>query len=426
MSREIDRRTVLAGTAAGLTATVAGCLADSDDDDGEDVEDVEIQGSESDRDDVMLGVLQPSTGDLGDLGTPIRDAAELPGIQLEGETDFTIDAQTEDSESDPEAGISAANALVDAGYPAVTGAASSEVTSNALEDVWVPNGITAISPASTSPELTDFDDDGLFFRTCPSDAWQSQAMAELGYEEEGFETAASFHLNNEYGELLSQSFVEAFEDLGGEVTAEEAFEAEQPSYTSALQNVLNDDPELLIVIGYPESGEQIFRDYYAEFDGDQTIMVTDGLQEGSLPADVDNPMENVIGTAPGADGPAVDAFAEAYEDEFGYESVGVFTAQAYDASAVLLLANVAAGENDGEAIRNQVRNVANPGGEEIGPDNLAEGIELVADGEDIEYQGASSTVQFDDNGDMETVTYDIFGFSEDGVETVDTVEFEAE
>lgn len=428
MPRRLNRRAVLkAAGALGLTTAVAGCVGDDDDPDDDTADAVDDTTDDTadpveDRD-LMLGVLQPTSGDLGTLGGPIRDAAILPGEQLEGETRFGIDIREEDTESDPEAGVAAAQALVDAGYPAVTGAASSEVSINVAEGVFVPAGVTACSPASTSPDITDMDDDDYFFRTAPSDALQSRVMADVGFTEHGLETAATFHLNNAYGQALAAAFVDAFEELGGTITESVAFEAEQPSYTSALETALADDPELLIVVGYPDSGEQIFRDYYSDFDGDETIMVTDGLRSGSLPADIDNPMENVIGTAPLPAGPAAETFADLYEGEFGREP-DVFNAHAYDASAVLLLANAAAGENDGTAIRDQMREVANPGGTEIGPDNLAEGIEMAADGEEIQYAGASSSVEFDENGDMAAVSYEIFEFSMDGVETTDTVDFE--
>ncbi len=415
MPRTIDRRSVLKGVGvtgiAGVTG-LAGCLDNGN-------------GEAADGDeDAMVGVLMPTTGDLGTLGSPIRDAAVLPGIQLEDAgVDFQIDIRDEDTETDPEAGISAANALVDSGYPAVTGAAASNVTIAVANDVFFPNEVVGISPASTSPDITDMDGDYLL-RTCPSDAWQGEAMAEIAYEELGAETTASFYLNDDYGQGLSDVYVESFENLGGEVLAEEAFEPQQPSYDSELQSVLEDEPDLLMIVAFPESGEQIFRDYYSDFDTGEDILVPDGLIEDDLPANVDNPMENVTGTAPSARGPGLDAFTEMYEDEYG-TSPGVFNAQAYDATSVLILATLAAGEIDGPAISEHVREVAQNGGEEVGPGNLEEAVEMAANGDDIEYQGASGVVEFDEAGDQVAVTYDIYSADMDGFNVEDTLEFEA-
>ncbi|MDS0477487.1 ABC transporter substrate-binding protein [Natrinema sp. 1APR25-10V2] len=403
-----NRRTVLKGMGAAGIVGVAGCAG----------------GPGGDDTDAMVGVLQPVTGDLGNLGGPIRDAAILPGTQLENEgSDFTIDIREEDTESTADAGLSGAQSLVDAGYPAITGAASSQVTITVAEDILIPNEVVGISPASTAPSITDLEDEDFIFRTAPSDALQGEVMAQVAYEERGLESAASFYLNNDYGQQLSDSFVGAFEELGGTVTNEVAFESEQPSYTSALESALADDPDAMIVIGYPASGEVIFRDYYSDFDTGQTIMVTDGLRDSELPGNVDNPMENVVGTAPLAAGPEQDAFAELYQGEYDSEP-GVFTAQAYDATAVNILASIAAGETDGPAIRDSIRDVANPDGEDVGPSNLADALQLVDDGEPVNYQGASSGVNFDDNGDMQAVTYEIFEFGEGGIETVEEIDFE--
>jgi len=284
MTRKLDRRTVLKGLgAAGVTVGIAGCA----DDDGGDA-------------DAMVGVLQPATGDLGDLGSPIQDAGALPGLQLEDEdVPYEIDIRREDTETEPEVGIERAQALVDAGYPSITGAASSGVTIAVAQDIYFPEEAVGISPASTSPDITDLPGDYLL-RTCPTDALQGVAAANLAYEDRGLETTSTFYLNNDYGQGLNDAFVENFQDVGGEVFEESAFEAEQPSYDSELEVVLADDPDLLYVVGYPDSGEQIFRDFYENFDADDTVvMVADGMQSNDLPGDVDNPMSNVIGTRPG-------------------------------------------------------------------------------------------------------------------------------
>lgn len=191
------------------------------------------------------------------------------------------------------------------------------------------------------------------------------------------------------------------------------------------EGVEGEGPDVLNIIGYPESGIQIFRDYYSDFDDGTEIIVPDGLQDVALPDEVGNNMENVTGTAPASEGPHEDAFEELYEDEYG-SAAGVFNSHTFDAVAVCTLANIAAGENDGQAIRDQMRRVANPGGDEYGPGELQEAAEAVANGEEISYQGASSTVNFDDVGDPAEAAYDVWEFGEDDIETVDTVSFEGE
>jgi len=180
-----------------------------------------------------------------------------------------------------------------------------------------------------------------------------------------------------------------------------------------------------MVVGFPESGIQLFRDFYSGFASDVPeldIIVPDGLIDSDLPGEVDNDMNNVIGTAPSAGGPGAEFFTSAYEEEYD-TAPGVFTAQAYDAMAVEILAATAAGENNGEAIRDRVRTVANPGGEEFGPENLPEAVETVAAGDPVHYVGASSSVNFDANGDIATAAYDVQDFQDGEIVTLDTLEF---
>ncbi len=186
-------------------------------------------------------------------------------------------------------------------------------------------------------------------------------------------------------------------------------------------------PGGLFIIGYPAEGVQIFRDYYDASDGSEEILVPDGMRDGELPGQVGNDMNNVIGTAPAAGGPAQEAFTSAYNERYG-EEPGVFTAQSYDSVAVQILANAMAGENDGQSVRDQMRNAANPGGMTVTPDNFLEGVEAAANGEDVDYRGASSNVNFNEAGDPANAAYSIWEFAgqDGGVSNLETRSFEGD
>jgi ABC-type branched-subunit amino acid transport system substrate-binding protein len=184
-------------------------------------------------------------------------------------------------------------------------------------------------------------------------------------------------------------------------------------------------PEMLVVIGYPESGIQLFRDFYSMESSDMDVIVPDGLRDGSMPGQVGNEMSNVIGTAPAAGGPNQEAFTSLFQDEYGAEP-GVFTSQSYDSVALLLLANAAAGENTGSAIRDQLRRIANPDGEEFGPQNFVAAMEAAAAGDNINFQGASSATNFNEMGDPASAAYAIWEFAGDGTETLEVQNFEGD
>jgi len=410
MTRSVRRRRVLKAIGGtGIAVGLAGCSG----------------GGGGTNRTLKQGILMPTSGDLGELGKPIRDAAILPFKTASGDTDFELDYQESDTQTDPNAGQTAANSLVDAGYPAVTGAASSEVTLQVAREVFIPNDVVGCSPASTSPAISDLEDKNLIWRTPPTDALQGKVLAQVASERENASTAATMHVDNSYGQLLSKSFASAFKDGGGTVQTQIAFQKEQNSYSSPLSNALSGDPDVLVVIGYPASGNQLFRDYYSNYERSTSILVTDGLRSGDLPSNVGNPMSNVRGTAPLAAGPGKKYFTNQFKNEYGSDP-GVFTSQAFDATAVCLLANAAAGTNAGSKIAENMQAVANPGGEEVTPETLASGLKKASEGTEIQYKGASSAVGFDENGDLKAATYELFGFQEGGgVETVEEIKFSA-
>lgn len=184
-------------------------------------------------------------------------------------------------------------------------------------------------------------------------------------------------------------------------------------------------PDTLIVIGYPQSGVQLFKDFYSEFGTDIPILVTDGLKDPKLPEKVGNSMANVEGTAPAPKGPGADQFAQMYQDEYGSKP-GVFNAHTFDSSAILMLANAAAGKNDGTAVRDQMTAVANPKGDTFTPDQLPAALDAVAAGQDVNYQGASSPTDFDERGDMVAVTYSVFAFENKDVKNLRSIDFKGD
>jgi len=375
---------------------------------------------------LRVGILMGVTGGLSELGPPIRQAAELAAEYMDEESDaFGVEYQFEDTATDPNTGISGAEALVDADYPAIAGALSSTVTIQTANNVTVPNGVVQCSPASTSPEITDLDDNDYLYRTTPTDALQAEVMTQVGRERIEAETTATLSLNNDYGQGLDEAYASAWENSGGTVQNQVSFEPGQGSYTSQLSSALQDQPDLLMIVGYPESGVQIFRDFYGDYSQDFCdIIVPDGLQSGSLPGNVGNSMRNVWGTAPTSTGPGRETFDQLYQDAYDANPAeSPFTGQSFDAVATLALASAAAGENDGEAIRDQMRAVANDGGEEVTPENLAEGLEMAANGTEINYQGAASAIQFDDAGDIAAATYQLYRYQEGGFEVIENIDY---
>jgi ABC-type branched-subunit amino acid transport system substrate-binding protein len=429
MDRHIDRRHYLKGIGATGTAALAGCLGGGGDTPTETETESMDDGTTSTPTPVgrqlKLGILMGVTGGLAQLGPPIRDAAKVAVNQVnDADTNFSVDMQFEDTATDPNQGISGGEALSSAGYPAIVGALSSTVSIQVSKNVTTPNQIVQCSPASTSPAITGLNDNDFMWRTTPTDALQSKVMVQVGQQRLDASSTSYLALNNDYGQGLAQAYAQNWKDAGGSVLAEVAFEPNKSSYTSQLEQAMSPDPDLLMVVGYPESGVNIFRDFYADYSQDTPIIVPDGLKDSELPGNVGQDMSNVWGTAPLSTGPGKETFESMYKEQYGSSKVP-FRAQSYDAAAVLLLANAAAGENSGSAIRDQMTNVAQGGGTKVTPSNLTEGLEMAAQGEDVTYQGASGVIEFSDAGDIAAATYELFRYTASGLETKDQIDYSA-
>lgn len=430
----MNRRTILLGGGTVAAGGLAGCLADGDDDRTESKrDDPGSGGPEEESDDegpagerpldrsITLGVLLPFSGKLGTFGAPLRDAARLPARQFEAaDIDLEVDVHVADTESDPGVGRDAALSLVENDCPAIVGPFSSPVTATVAESVLYPHTIVGITPSSMTPDSADAFGDYLL-RTAPTTDWQGERLAELAAD--SATSAGVVHLDNAYGRSIADAFTASFEGLGGTVTNQVAIEAGRSSYDAALESALEADPDLLLVVSHSYTGVQLFRDYYAGFDADRPILTAEGLDYDPLPSTVNHSLANVTGISPSGAGPEWDAFESQYRSEFDREP-GVYTDHAYDAAAVLILANVAAGANDGSAIRDAVPEVSNPDGEVFGPANLPEAVELVAEGQPIQYRGASGRVEFTAGGPS-TVTYRRFTFNRDGVRSIGSYEYES-
>lgn len=354
---------------------------------------------------LKIGALMPMTGDLQAYGETSRNGIELAAKEINeagGVLGEDLEIELADTQTKPQPGIDAAKKLVSVeGVSAIVGALSSGVTIPVAESVTSKEGIPQISGASTSPVITDLDDDDFMFRTVPSDAFQGRALAEV-VAEDGMKKVSVLYVNNDYGEGLAESFKAAFEEHGGTVEKSDAFEQGSSSYRGEVSGAAKGDPEALVLVGYPESGVTILRQALEGGHFDRFVF-TDGLKAPeiieSLGAEA---LEGSFGTSPEAltDTDAAQHFRKGYEDEYGEVPPKPFIDTAYDATWVLALAAQAADSTDGEAIRDALRDVANPPGEQILPGEWEKAMELLADGEDINYTGASGKIDFDDKGDV--------------------------
>jgi ABC-type branched-subunit amino acid transport system substrate-binding protein len=362
---------------------------------------------------VKIGTLLPITGDLAQFGGPMQNAAKL-AIEEVNENGGLLGTEVSlintDSQTSEIAAVEAANKLVSLNkVPAVIGAAGSGV-SMAIIDVTTGNNVVQISPSNTGPDFTTYNDSDFYFRTCPSDALQGRAMATLATLE-NYTTASTFVINNAYGVGFEKVFVEEFEKMGGQILNRVKYDPQAAIFDSEISKASEHDPDVIILVSYPETGSAILKAAYEKGIMEKSDwLLSEGLKDDALAGLVGKDPQGkfiiagIKGTAPDPRkaGPAYETFKEAFVNAYG-EDPTTFSSNTYDAAAVIALAIEKAGRADGIAIRDNIRAVANPPGEDV--TDIGRALELIREGKDINYQGASGDITFDKNGDITTAYY---------------------
>ena len=206
-----------------------------------------------------VGVILGFTGPIESLTPPMADSAELAMQEVSDSGNLlggmAIEPVRADSTCvDAAAATAAAERLVTSdGVVAIMGADCSGVTTAVANNVAVPNGVVMISPSATSPALSTIEDNGLFFRTAPSDARQGEVLANI-LMDRGIEEVAVTYTNNDYGKGLSDSFISSYEDLGGSVTINAAHEDGKGDYSAEVGALAAAGGDLLVVLGYADQG----------------------------------------------------------------------------------------------------------------------------------------------------------------------------
>ena len=362
---------------------------------------------------VKIGFLGGFTGGIETLTPPIFDGAELAVTHINAQGGL-LDGQdivmpTGDTTcGDASAASNAADRMVNTEQvTAIVGALCTGATVAAANNVAIPAGVTMVSPASTAPAVTTLDDNDLVFRTVPSDAYQGEVLAKLLLEK-GIDEVAVTYVNNDYGRGLAGAFKEGFEAGGGSVLENLAHEDNRADYRSELGVLSATGAPVLVVLAYADtSGQTILRQAYESGAFTQYVggdgMVGDSLVN-ALGADV---LEGMIATRPGSpELPGTELFRE-MAGEAEIDPSAVFAAQAYDAAFLLALAIEKNGSADREGVSAALREVASPPGEVILPGEWEKAKQLIADGQDINYEGAGGTQDFDDSGDVPGVVQEM-------------------
>jgi len=399
-----DRRTLLKLTGGAGLVALSGCLSTTDDggdgSDGGDGDDGS-SGSSGDGEDSTeayeIGMVDSQTGSLSAFGERNQRGVNLALNRVNdvGIGGRELDIVVEDSESENQGGIAAAQKLVNQnGVPFLIGAVGSGVSLAIYESVVEGSDVVQLSQNSTGLNLTEFP--GLL-RMSPSGRSQSLALSNI-IADDGYDEVAITYVNNDYGQSLTDAFVDAYD---GEVVYNTPHDQDQQSYSGVISEMNSSGADAWLFITYQAEfatmvNEVFSSGYEAQFYGADSVSgdnVLENTPEGSIDG-----MKIVVPSAP-IEEENYQSFAEAFESEYDRQPTS-WAAYAYDCVINAALAIQAADEFTGAALQESVRRVSGPEGETVTSFEAAS--EILADGggpDDVDYQGVSGPVDFDESGD---------------------------
>ncbi|HEY9497797.1 MAG TPA: ABC transporter substrate-binding protein [Terrimesophilobacter sp.] len=365
-----------------------------------------------------IGTLLPQTGALAFLGPPEEAGVALAVKDInDAKMGITVDVTYGDSgDPDNKAYATTVPTLLAKKVSAIIGAAASGVSKLVIDQV-TGSGTILFSPANTSPDFTTWKDDGLYWRTAPSDLLQGEVLGNL-IAEDGAATLGIIALNDAYGTGLQKVTDKTFTDAGGKVVATEFFNTGDTNFTAQITSVMAQKPDAIALISFDEAKTIIPALKDAGFDtsklylvdGNTTQYGTEG--KDALPAGV---MTGAKGTQPGPVLP--DDFVQRLKDAYAAANNGKdmgdalnYAAESYDAVVLLALAALAANSTDGKAIAAKLQEVSGGSGNGEKATDFKSAATIINAGDVVDYDGYSGGIKFDDVGDPTEATIGIFQY----------------
>ena len=413
------KRTVLGAVAlAGASALVlAGCSGGGGDTGGDSSAEPSAAAPGEELA-LKIGTALPQTGNLAFLGPPEEAGVGYAASQINevsDETGLSIDVVYGDSgDTDNKAYETEIPRLLGEDVSAIIGAASSGTSLQFIDQV-VGAGVIQFSPANTSDAFTTYDDNGLYFRTAPSDVLQGEVLGNL-IAEDGNQTLGMIVLNDSYGTGLAGYVTEAFEAAGGEVVAQPTYNTGDTNFDAQISEVLAADPDAIALITFEEV-TTILPGLLGSFPADKLYFVDGNLSDFSEELEP-GALTGAKGTLPGLSIDSIGDFTASLDEWVAAEGLPELTeysyaAESFDAVVLLALASLAAGSTDPADIAENLITVSGGEGDGEKCTSYAECADIILGGGTADYDGISGPITFDEVGDPTEASIGIYQYGED-------------
>ncbi|MSX64984.1 MAG: ABC transporter substrate-binding protein, partial [Actinobacteria bacterium] len=303
------------------------------------------------------------------------------------------------------------DAALSQGAQVIIGAASSGVSLTVIDKI-TSQGALMISPANTSPALTTYEDNGLYWRVAPSDALQGAILASTAIDS-GITKAAVIARQDAYGEGLEKAFSKNFTEAGGTITSELLYDPEATTFDAEVAEIKAGAPEAVVVVGFEES-VKLLQEMIKQGVGpkNQQVYLVDGnISTEAYKEFPKNTMKGVIATVPTGEADLT-AFNEMLLMVDPALTDFTYGAQAYDATVVVALAANVAGCATGTAIAAALADVTGNGGEAC--TTYADCLALIQAGTEIDFNGVTGPLDFNQYGDPVSGSISINQYTDNG------------
>jgi len=409
-----------AGRSRGATATLSslallgasalilsGCAATPADE----ATDEETSGPREDLS-LTIGTILPQSGTLAFLGPP-EEAGVALAVQDINEADLGIQVEAifrDSGDTTTDTATVSVTDLLSQDVTAIVGAASSAVSKTVIDQI-TGAGVVHFSPANTSPDFTDYEDDGLYFRTAPSDLLQGEVLGNQ-IAEDGNSTLGLLVLNDAYGTGLAGALAENFEAAGGEIVAEELFNEGDTSFDAQISSITAADPDAIAIITFDQAKVVVPALVGTGYPGENLYFVDGNLADYS--ADFEPGLiTGAKGTLPGLDIDTLGDFKDRLLEVDPALTDFSYSAESYDAVILIALAALAANSTAGADIAAKLQEVSGGSGDGETATDFASAAQIILDGSVVDYDGPSGPVTFDEKGDPTEASIGVYEYLED-------------
>ena len=343
---------------------------------------------------IKIGVLLDLSGDLAPMGARMLNGARLAADEINaagGVLGKQVELVEEDGATDPATGLDRVKKLIEIdGVQVIAGPMISGSSKLAIPYA-AGHEVPLITMSATAFELSELDGTEWFFRACLMDDAQGRVLANVVMDE-GYTKLATIVLDNLYGKGVQAAIVEGLENAGweGEVLVSVEYDAAKKDFRTELGLIRDSDPDVVLCVSYADDGIMVFKQALEMGLDEIAWLGCDGNYGSGLfeePSSAEF-MEKAIvaGTRTVGSGDNYDQFVTAYTENFD-EAPEIYCDTTYDAVWAAAKAIEAAGVYDGTAIR----------------------VALT----ELEFEGASGPISFDENGDRASGTFELWEVVED-------------